>query len=261
MSTVTQAARDEHAEHDEHGHGDHPKWLQHHWDTPAQQFDAAKLGMWTFLGQELLFFSGLFVAYAIFRTWYGEAFAAGSHELDRTMGATNTCVLLFSSLTAALAVRSSQLGKKNETTTWIVLTILCAFGFLAIKYMEYHVKFEHGLLPGNENFGIARDMLTFQPLTGQPAHHAKELAGSLPPHTHDFFSLYFVMTGLHAIHVIVGIGIWVWILRRNLRGDFSKRYFTPVDVSALYWHLVDLIWIYLFPLLYLIDYVPHGHKG
>ena len=92
----------------EEHHGDHPKWLQHHWDTPAQQFDAAKIGMWAFLGQELLFFSGLFVAYAIYRTWYGEAFAAGSHELNRTMGAINTCVLLFSSLTAALSVRSSQ---------------------------------------------------------------------------------------------------------------------------------------------------------
>ncbi len=253
MTSATEAAAEAADTHDEeHGHGDHPKWLQHHWDTPAQQFDAAKLGMWAFLGQELLFFSGLFVAYAIFRTWYGEAFAAGSHQLDRTMGATNTCVLLFSSLTAALAVRASQTGKKNETTGWILATIACAFGFLIIKYFEYHAKFEHGLLPGNDFFGTARDMLTFQPLTGEPAHHAKELAGELPPHTHDFFSLYFVMTGLHAIHVIVGIGIWFWILKRNLRGDFSKRYFTPVDISALYWHLVDLIWIYLFPLLYLI---------
>ena len=244
----------EHAEGEEH-HGDHPKWLQHHWDTPAQQFDAAKIGMWAFLGQELLFFSGLFVAYAIYRTWYGDAFAAGSHELSRPLGTINTCVLLFSSLTAALAVRASQLGKKNETTVMILLTIACAFGFLCIKYMEYHVKFEHGLLPGSF-FGTPRDMLTFNPIPGASNEHA----AALPPHAHAFFSLYFVMTGLHAIHVIVGIGIWIWILRRNLRGDFNKRYWTPVDITALYWHLVDLVWIYLFPLLYLIDYVAPGHK-
>src|ERR1700690_1878899 len=248
---------DEHAHDHDHGepHGDHPKWLQHHWDTPAQQFDAAKIGMWAFLGQELLFFSGLFVAYAIYRTWYGDAFSAGSHELNRTMGAANTCVLLFSSLTAALGVRSSQLGKKNETSLWIVLTIACAFIFLIVKYFEYTAKFHHGLLPGNF-FGPPRDMLTFEPLAG--AHSPAE---ELPAHTHVFFSLYFVLTGIHALHVIIGIGVWIWILKRNLRGDFSKRYFTPVDITALYWHLVDLVWIYLFPMMYLIDYVPHEHKG
>jgi cytochrome c oxidase subunit 3 len=253
-ATTPEHAPDKHDEH-EHAHGDHPKWLQHHWDTPAQQFDAAKIGMWAFLGQELLFFSGLFVAYAIYRTWFGEAFAAGSHELNRTMGAANTCVLLFSSLTAALAVRSSQVGKKNETTMWILLTIGCAFVFLFVKYFEYQAKFHHGLLPGSL-FGTPRDMLTFQPLQG-----AHSVAEELPDHTHVFFSLYFIMTGIHALHVIIGIGVWIWILKRNLRGDFSKRYFTPVDVTALYWHLVDLVWIYLFPMLYLIDYVPPGHKG
>ena len=256
MSDATAADKNEHesTEGEAHG-GDHPKWLQHHWDTPVQQFEAAKIGMWAFLGQELLFFSGLFVAYAIYRTWYGEAFAAGSHELSRPLGTINTCVLLFSSLTSALAVRASQLGKKNETTVLILVTIACAFGFLGIKFIEYHAKFEHGLLPGSF-FGTPRDILTFNPIPGAHSH-----ASELPDHTHAFFSLYFVMTGLHAIHVIVGIGIWVWILRRNLRGDFSPRYFTPVDVTALYWHLVDLVCIYLFPLLYLIDYVPPGHRG
>jgi cytochrome c oxidase subunit 3 len=250
---VHDQVHDDH-EHDE-AHGDHPRWLQHHWDTPAQQFDAAKIGMWAFLGQELLFFSGLFVCYAVYRTWYGEAFAAGSNELNRTMGTINTCVLLVSSLSAALAVRASQLGKKNETTWLILVTIGCAFTFLTIKYFEYHAKFDHGLLPGSY-FGTPRDMLTFQPLVG---HHSP--AGELPPHTHVFFSLYFIMTGIHALHVIIGIGVWIWILRRNLRGDFSRRYFTPVDVTALYWHLVDLIWIYLYPLFYLIDYVAPGHRG
>ena len=235
---------------------DHPKWLQHHFDTPVQQFDSAKLGMWIFLAQELLFFSGLFVAYGVYRNWYPDAFAAGSHELNRIMGAGNTIVLLFSSLTAALAVRSSQLGKRSETNLWIGLTLACAFIFLIVKYFEYHAKFEHGFLPGSY-FGTPRDMLSGQPLVGAHTH-----AGSLPDHTHTFFGLYFVMTGIHAIHIIVGIGIWFWILKRNMRGDFNKRYWTPVDVTALYWHLVDLVWIYLFPLMYLIDYVPPGgHKG
>jgi cytochrome c oxidase subunit 3 len=261
MTDTTATADTEHEEHEEHEegaeehHGDHPKWLQHHWDTPAQQFDAAKIGMWAFLGQELLFFSGLFVAYAVYRTWYPMAFAAGSNELNRDMGTINTCVLLFSSLTAALAVRASQLGKKNETTVLILATIACAFAFLTIKYFEYQVKFHHGLLPGSY-FGTPRDMLTFQVIPG-----AHSPAGELPAHAHEFFSLYFIMTGIHALHVIIGIGVWIWILRRNLRGDFSKRYFTPVDVTALYWHLVDLIWIYLYPLFYLIDYVAPGHKG
>jgi cytochrome c oxidase subunit 3 len=240
------------AAHDNH----HPKWLQHHFDTPVQQFDSAKLGMWIFLAQELLFFSGLFVAYGVYRNWYPDAFAAGSHELNRVMGAGNTIVLLFSSLTAALAVRSSQLGKKDETNLWIILTLACAFIFLIVKYFEYHAKFEHGLLPGSY-FGTPRDMLSGQPLKDGHSH-----AGELPDHTHVFFGLYFVMTGIHAIHIIVGIGIWIWVLRRNMRGDFNKRYWTPVDVTALYWHLVDLVWIYLFPLMYLIDYVPPGgHKG
>ncbi len=239
------------AEQAEH---DHPKWLQHQFDTPVQQFDAAKLGMWAFLAQELLFFSGLFVAYGIFRSWYPDAFAAGSHQLNREMGTINTIVLLFSSLTAALSVRSAQLGKKDETSLWIVLTLICACIFLVVKYFEYEHKFHDGLLPGSY-FGTARDMLTMD--KQGPVLETLEL----PDHTHVFFSLYFVMTGIHAIHIIVGIGVWIWILRRNMRGDFSKRYFTAIDTTALYWHLVDLVWIYLFPMLYLIDYVPAGHKG
>lgn len=252
MST-SEAAHD-HDEHDGHGHGAYGPYLQHHFDTPKQQYDAAKLGMWAFLSQELLFFSGLFVAYGIFRTWYPEAFGAGSHELDRTMGAINTCVLLFSSLTAALAVRSAQLEKKEQTTTLIVLTILCACAFLVVKWFEYGHKFHDGLLPG-AFFGTSRHW---------PAGDVigpSDVTPELPDHTHVFFSLYFVMTGLHAIHVIVGIGIWIWILLRNQKGEFNKNYFQPVDNSALYWHLVDLVWIYLFPLLYLIDYVPHGHHA
>jgi cytochrome c oxidase subunit 3 len=235
--SATDAAKTE--GHEGHGHGHHgPVWLAHHFDTPAQQFDAAKLGMWAFLVQELLFFSGLFVAYGVYRSWYPEMFVAASHQLDKIMGATNTIVLLFSSFTAAMAVRSSQLGKKNATTGYLLVTIGCAFIFLVVKYFEYSHKFHAGLLPGR----------FFAP----HAAHLVPNAPPLPPNTGSFFSIYFMMTGVHGVHVIVGIGVMIWILMRNLRGEFSKEFFTPVDIVALYWHLVDLVWIYLFPLLYLI---------
>ncbi len=230
-------------------HHEHPKFLAHHFDTPVQQYDAAKLGMWAFLAQELLFFSGLFVAYGVLRSWYPEVFSASSHQLDWKMGTVNTIVLLFSSFTAAMAVRTSQLGQKKQTSTFMLLTIVCACIFLVVKFFEYEHKFELGLLPGKW-FGTPRDMMSFEPLLATHGGHA---IPHLPPKSHLFFSIYFVMTGVHGIHVIVGIGVFIWIWLRNARGEFSKDFYTPIDLVALYWHLVDLIWIYLFPLLYLID--------
>ncbi|MDB4973775.1 MAG: Cytochrome c oxidase polypeptide, partial [Myxococcaceae bacterium] len=212
-------------------------YLAHHFETPVQQFDAAKLGMWLFLGQEVLFFSGLFVAYLVFRLWYPDAWSVCSHELDWKMGTVNTLVLLFSSLTAVLAVRSAQLGKRAEVNLYILVTIACAFAFLVIKYFEYVHKFEAGLLPGSH----------FAPVAGHT--HATVF----PPGSAAYFSIYFMATGVHGLHVIIGIGVLFWILKRNMSGEFSKDFFTPVDLVALYWHLVDLIWIYLFPFLYLID--------
>ena len=242
MSATDATAPEGEEHHDEHEGGDHghhgPKWLAHHFDTPAQQFDTAKLGMWAFLGQELLFFSGVFVAYGIYRSWYPEMFSQAAHLLNRPMGALNTLVLLFSSLTAALAVRSSQTGQRKQTSIFLVITIMCACTFLVVKYFEYSHKIHAGLLP-YEWYDPQKIL-----------HHEGKV---LPENSHIFFGIYFAMTGLHGLHVIVGIGILVWILLRNIRGDFSKEFFTPVDISALYWHLVDLIWIYLFPLLYLID--------
>lgn len=221
--------------HDDHGHHG-PKWLAHHFDTPAQQFDAAKLGMWAFLAQELLFFSGLFVAYGVYRSWYPEMFKLASHQLNKEMGAFNTVVLLFSSFTAAMAVRSAQLGKQKATGNFILVTIACALGFLVVKYFEYSHKFHSGLLPGRY----------FDP------HHLEHGVTTLPNEASSFFSIYFMTTGVHGVHVVVGIGVMIWIWIRNQRGEFSKEFFTPVDIVALYWHLVDLVWIYLFPLLYLV---------
>ena len=215
-----------------HGHDDHEHvpGLAHHFESHELQFEAGKLGIWIFLFTEILFFSGLFVAYAIYRSMYPEVFVGASVHLDTKMGAINTGVLLLSSLTAAWAVRCAQLGNRKGLILNLSLTLLCAFGFMIIKYIEYTAKFEHGLLPGK--WFVAT------------AEHPESLK--------TFFSIYFVMTGLHGIHVLAGIGVFIWLLKRAIRGDFTPEYYGPIDFAALYWHIVDLIWIYLFPLLYLI---------
>jgi cytochrome c oxidase subunit 3 len=226
-----------HAEGHDEGHHDHPAFLAHHFDTPEQQFDSAKLGMWVFIVTEILMFGGLFVAYGIFRSQEPEIFHLAHEHLNKIMGAINTVVLLFSSLTAALAVREAQLGHKNKTNAYLIITVLCACVFLVIKYFEYAHKFHDGLLPGRY-------------FTAHLHHEAGEHA--LPFRAHMFFALYFMMTGLHGVHVIVGMSILIWVLKVNMSGKINSEYFTPVEIGALYWHLVDLVWIYLFPLLYLV---------
>jgi cytochrome c oxidase subunit III len=241
MSTATSTEQ-------EHGAHEHPSWLQHHFDSPAQQFDTAKLGMWVFICTEILMFGGLFVAYGIYRGQEGAMFHAAHEHLDWKMGAANTVVLLFSSLTAALAVRQTQVGDRKGTTRYLVLTLVCAAIFLVIKYGEYTGKMEHGFLPGrcfgHPWFG--------DHCIGGGAAVAPAAVHGLTSRAHMFFALYFMMTGLHGVHVLVGMAILSWVLWRNLRGDFNKEYFTAVEIGALYWHLVDLVWIYLFPLLYLV---------
>lgn len=231
------------------GHG--PAFLQHHFDTPIQQFDSAKLGMWVFIATEILMFGGLFAAYAIFRGMDADTFHAAHLHLDKKMGALNTVVLLVSSLTAALAVRSAQLGKRSETSGYLIVTILLACVFLVVKYFEYSHKIHDGLLPGHcfghPNFSdncLRTDASLMSP-SPRPVH-------GLAPRANMFFGLYFIMTGLHGIHVLVGMSILGWVLYKNMKGHFSSEYFTHVDLGALYWHLVDLVWIYLFPLLYLV---------
>ncbi len=233
------------------GHDDHdahPAFLQHHFDTPAQQFDASKLGMWVFIATEILMFGGLFVAYGIFRASDAEVFFAAHKVLDKQMGALNTIVLLFSSLTAALAVRSAQTGKRQMTSIYLVITIACACIFLVVKYFEYTHKLHDGLLPGH-CFGHPwfGDKCTEHGSSAVPIS-----VEGLPPRANMFFALYFAMTGLHGLHVVIGMSILIWVLIKNIKGQFSPAYFTHVDLGALYWHLVDLVWIYLFPLLYLV---------
>lgn len=211
----------------DHAHGG---FLQHHFTTAEQQADAGKIGMWLFLVTEILLFGGLFVGFAIMQSLHREAFVAAHHHLDRTLGFINTVVLLCSSYTMVMAVWSAQTERRKKLIVYLVLTIAFACVFLGIKYIEYSHKFHEGLLPGRFY------------------HHQ----GDTAPGEFMFFSFYFMMTGLHGIHILGGIGAILWVLRRAIRGDFSHKYYTPVDLVGLYWHLVDMIWIYLFPLLYLI---------
>ena len=202
----------------------------HHWDSADTQFDAARMGIWLFLTTEILFFGGMFCAFFVFRSWYFESFVEAHKHLDWIMGGVNTIVLIFSSLTMALAVRAAQTNQKEKTVRLLAVTILCACIFLVVKYFEYSHKIHEGLLPG----GL----------------FAAE--GFTSSHPGIFFSVYFMMTGVHGLHVIIGIGLILWILIRARNGEFSQRYYAPVEGVGLYWHLVDLIWIYLFPLLYLV---------
>lgn len=222
--------------------GEHPAHLAHHFDNPQTQFEAAKLGMWLFLVTEILLFGGLFMGYTILRWQHPEAFSQASHLLDTPMGALNTVVLITSSLTMALAVWASQRGDQKKLIIFLVSTLVLAGCFLVVKYFEYTHKFHMGVFPGK---WYAPNAEALEILAG----HA---ANAVSPYTGNFFGIYYVMTGIHGLHVVIGMGIIAWVLVKALRGHFSAEYNTPVDVSGLYWHLVDLIWIFLFPLLYLI---------
>jgi cytochrome c oxidase subunit 3 len=288
-----------------------PRWLGHHFVNAGHQYQSDKLGMWLFLVTEVLFFSGLFCAYAVYRRNHPEVFIYASEFLDVNLGAINTVVLLCSSLTMALAVRYAQLSQRIGLVICLGLTILFAFGFLGIKAVEYEHKWKHGLLWGDryqsqehhgedsqatdngghgepgvvqnetETDGHSSDV-QLPPAMPEQAENNSGLdieksilpsPGKAPeglvekkathgdPHRPPdyeprnvqlFFGVYFAMTGLHGLHVIIGIIVIGVIMWRSWHGHYSAEYFTPVDLTGLYWHLVDLIWIFLFPLLYLI---------
>ncbi|MEM1010604.1 MAG: cytochrome c oxidase subunit 3 [Planctomycetota bacterium] len=345
----------EHADADHGHHGDHPPHLAHHFDTPEQQFDSAKVGMWAFLATEILMFGGLFVAYAVYRYNNPDVFKYSADHLKWSLGATNTLILLASSLTMALAVRAAQLGQQSYLKLMLAMTLLGGVGFMVIKTVEYTDKFNHGLFPGRWNVydrqseggqerfasyiaheqGAAHhdEHSSDSHAAGSNAHHedddhedhhadghaetpdqavaspvvASDVFAMLGPDyvdpnagtgdaaihrptidmaqlsiSHDahngdgahaggkhsvaygdlsikeqsnlkaFFGIYYMMTDLHGIHVLIGMGLIGWVLIKSLAGTFGPAYFTPVDLVGLYWHIVDLIWIFLFPLLYLI---------
>lgn len=202
----------------------------HHFKTADHEFVTCKQGMWLFLLQEVLFFSPLFVVYAILRSLYPESFHEAHQLLDWRMGGLNTIILISSSLSMALAVSGAQKSNQSRTVWGLALTLVFACGFLVVKYFEYSHKFHLGIS-------------TAEFFTYGGVHNDK---------TPLFFSLYFVMTGLHGLHVLIGMGVIFWILLRAKRGEFNADYYTPVEMTGLYWHFVDLVWIYLFPLLYLV---------
>jgi cytochrome c oxidase subunit III len=301
------------ASHDGHGHNPH---LAHHFDTPEQQYFSAKLGMWVFLGTEVLMFGGLFCAYSVYRHNHPAVFAfAAEAYLNTNLGALNTVILITSSLTMAWGVRAAQLNQRKLLITCLFLTLLGAGGFMVVKTIEYRAKWNENVWIGQWNKYNAgyegKDPQTppQTPVIAQPAMTAYNGAANSPSASWDgntstdiskiqpryngptglavaqpavapgttpadrdeateeryralsagdqwrvstFFSMYFLMTGLHGLHVLIGMALISWLIYRSARGDFSSEYYTPVDLIGLYWHLVDLIWIFLFPLLYLI---------
>jgi cytochrome c oxidase subunit III len=229
----------------------HEPFLAHHFDSHAQQFNAGKLGMWIFLLTEILLFGGLFCAYAVYRSHHPEIFIWAHQFLDKTLGGINTAVLISSSFTMAWAVRCAQKNQRRGLICLLMLTFLGGCCFLGIKYVEYKHKWQDGLLWAGQfkpNEAAAEALKEHNP---DPGHAGATLENG-PRNAGIFFSIYFMMTGLHGLHVIAGMAAITWILARSIRGDFNSRYFGPIDFTGLYWHLVDLIWIYLFPLLYLI---------
>jgi cytochrome c oxidase subunit 3 len=271
---------------------DDPWHLAHHFATPRQQFESGKLGIWLFLATEILLFSGLFCAYAVFRANHPQVFAYAHLYLSKPLGALNTLILIFSSFTMAAAVRAAQLGATRWLVRLLAVTFVCAGAFLGVKFIEYKEKWENGLLTGAAYRpeapppgavipqpaakpqakaakpapvdGLLIERSTIAPaavgpagispqwLADKPAAPEGTWHGPEPNNVQVFFGIYFVMTGLHGIHVLGGMAVIAWILMRARRGEFGPQYFSPVDFTGLYWHLVDLIWIFLFPLLYLI---------
>jgi cytochrome c oxidase subunit 3 len=216
-----------------------PHTVAHHFDSAGQEFQSCKLGFWLFLATEILLFGGLFAAYFYFHEAYPETFRLGGQQLNWKLGALNTTVLLVSSWTMAMGVRSAQTSQKRKLLIYTALTVLGAAIFMIVKFFEYRTKFEHGLL-----------VIPGLPVEQWFTDHDGVMAGV--PHGHLFFAIYFTMTAIHGLHVLIGAGLIIWIMKGAAKGRFHEGYYLPVDLVGLYWHLVDLIWIFLFPLLYLV---------
>ncbi len=222
---------------DEHVH--HP-FLQHQFEDLGQQHEASTLGMWTFLATEILFFGGILCAYWVYRVIYPDAWAIAGEQQNTLAGGINTLVLIVSSLTMACAVRASQLGSRRGTVALLIATLFFGSVFLGIKSYEYNAHWHEGLFPG--------------------LHFTWNEDPALAPKVQLFMVFYWGLTGLHALHMVIGVGLLLWIIWRAWAGHFSPTYYGPVEVMGLYWHFVDIVWIFLFPFLYLIPHfgVHHG---
>lgn len=217
-----------------------PAPTAHHFEDLVQQEESEKLGMWSFLITEVMFFGALFTAYVVYRNMYPVAFAKASAQLDVQMGALNTLVLIVSSLTMALAIRAAQTAKRKVMLVNLVLTMIFGATFLVVKYFEYTHKWHVNLMPG-------------------PSFDITKFPAGEGDHARIFFSIYFAMTGLHAFHMIVGLGIMTWVLIKAWGGHFRPERYIAIEIAGLYWHFVDLVWIFLFPMLYLIGAHEGGH--
>ncbi len=215
--------------------------LQHHFENMEQQREAGNIGMWVFLVTEIMFFGGMFLAYTLYRSKYPYAFASASNHLSLPLGAVNTVVLILSSFTMALAVYSAQIGKRRGQVICLSLTIVLGLTFLGIKAVEYHEKYVDRLIPGQ--------LIPGRPFDPSQVHL---LPGASRENVQMFYWIYFAMTGMHAIHMIIGVGLLSVILFFAARGRYDPEYHSPVEISGLYWHFVDIVWIFLFPLLYLL---------
>lgn len=229
-----------------HGH----RALQHHFENMEQQREAGTIGMWVFLVTELMFFGGMFLAYALYRNAMPAAFASASNHLDITLGAVNTGVLIVSSFTMAMAVYFTQVGKPRPQILCLVLTLVLGLTFLGIKAVEYHEKYTDRLIPGR--------LIPGAPF-GPDAHALHLLPGATLQQVEMFYWIYFAMTGMHALHMIIGAGLLTFLIIYSLKGRFDPEYHGPVEIIGLYWHFVDIVWIFLFPLLYLLGrHFEHG---
>lgn len=237
------------AVHVEHHHVSLPQH-RHHFETVEQQREAGSFGMWLFLLTEIMFFGGLFFAYLLYRNWYYDAFFTASNQLSIPLGTANTAILITSGFFMALAVWAAEVRKKDMLVWTLILTTVFGVAFLGIKYVEYHEKWEKHHIPG-AHFDISEFV--------NPAAHGiqeKPLPPDMAQRTQVFFFLYFAMTGMHALHMIIGVGLLFWLIWRARRGDFSAGYVAPIENFGLYWHFVDIVWLFLFPLLYLINRHP-----
>lgn len=222
---------------DQHHHA-HPPGFAHQFEDIGQQLDSTTLGMWVFLAQEIMFFGGLFCGYSIYRGLMPQGFEAASNHLNVPLGFANTVVLIASSLTMALAVRAAMLGNNPAIVRWLIGTLVLGCTFLGVKVVEYTDKFQHHLVPGY-NFEWA---------------NAAEAPGA-----QMFYVFYFTMTGMHALHMVIGAGLLLYFIYKAHKGTYHSQYFGPIENMGLYWHFVDIVWIFLFPLLYLLGY--HLGKG
>lgn len=224
---------------------EHPAFLRHHFENVGQQREAANFGMWVFLLTEVMFFGGLFCAYLIFRNWYHPAFVAGSNTLSIVLGTAMTAILILSSFTMAMGVYSAEMRRKRHLIVYLLLTIVLGVAFLCIKGDEWHEKYVEHNVPGMD--------YSIQEFVHPTNPKAISLRPDMAEKTQIFMSLYFLMTGMHALHMIIGVSMLFFLVWRASKGHYTDGHVMPIENFGLYWHFVDIIWIFLFPLLYLIS--------